>query len=153
LRLKLLNLVPNEYFCNLDAQGVRCDIDSRPELKYGSVEFTVPADFIIRQPVPLSYVFALDVSFQAIQSGLLKCAIQAVKEAIYRLPVYENRHINKIAIITFDKNIHFYNMSVCDGKSSKRYFIVRLIMSNFLVKAIPASNARCPRSAGCLFAP
>ena len=91
---------------------MRCDLETRPELRFGSVEFTVPKDFILRPPVPLSYVFALDVSWQAQQSGLLRCSIQAVKEAIARLPEYEGSQYNKVAILTYDRSVHFYNLSV-----------------------------------------
>lgn len=35
------SIVPDEYFCNLDATGKRCDISSRPELHLGTIDMTV----------------------------------------------------------------------------------------------------------------
>ena len=37
--------VPPEYFCHLDHKGTRTDIMSRPELLYGSVEYTATVDY------------------------------------------------------------------------------------------------------------
>lgn len=42
-----VSIVPPEYFCHLDMNGRRADIDQRPELKYGTVEFTAPEVIII----------------------------------------------------------------------------------------------------------
>ena len=37
--------VPPEYFCHLDHRGLRSDLDRRPELYYGSVEFVATAEY------------------------------------------------------------------------------------------------------------
>ncbi|TYG47371.1 hypothetical protein ES288_D11G332700v1 [Gossypium darwinii] len=42
----LLNDVPGDYFANLDATGRRIDLDQRPELLKGSVEFVAPTDYM-----------------------------------------------------------------------------------------------------------
>jgi protein transport protein SEC24 len=39
--------VPLEYFCQTDANGQRHDIDQRPELKYGSVEYLAPQEYMV----------------------------------------------------------------------------------------------------------
>ena len=39
--------VPVEYFCNLDAEGRRRDIDERPELSCGTVEYVAPAEYMV----------------------------------------------------------------------------------------------------------
>nr|CAD1841184.1 unnamed protein product [Ananas comosus var. bracteatus] len=44
----LLNDVPAEYYCALDATGRRLDIDQRPELSKGSVEFVAPTEYMVR---------------------------------------------------------------------------------------------------------
>lgn len=37
--------VPPEYFCHLDHRGMRADLDRRPELYYGSVEFVATSEY------------------------------------------------------------------------------------------------------------
>ena len=38
-------LVPAEYFCHLDHQGMRLDVYERPELHLGSYEFVATKDY------------------------------------------------------------------------------------------------------------
>ncbi|KAI8997900.1 hypothetical protein BDB01DRAFT_772851 [Pilobolus umbonatus] len=100
------NVVPDWYFANIDISGRRIDSHERPELRYGSVEFDVPADYYSdRAPAPLRYVFALDVSVLSIQTGMLQSQRRGAKVA------------NEIAIITFDKDVHFYNLSSSLGNA------------------------------------
>jgi len=44
--------VSNEYFCELDANGLRRDRLERPELTLGTVEFVAPAEYMVRPPQP-----------------------------------------------------------------------------------------------------
>jgi hypothetical protein len=56
----------------------------------------------------------VDVSVQAKQSGLTTLTTQAIKEAIKEIPRpvgLETTPID-IAIMTFDRTVHFYNLSV-----------------------------------------
>jgi protein transport protein SEC24 len=55
----LLNDVPPNYFCNLDANNQRKDRAERPELSRGSVEFVAPQEYMVRPPQPAVYVFML----------------------------------------------------------------------------------------------
>ena len=43
----MVNEVPVEYFCSLDANGRRLDHDERPELCGGSVEYVAPAEYMV----------------------------------------------------------------------------------------------------------
>lgn len=63
--------VPVEYFCALDANGRRQDADQRPELARGSVEFVAPQEYMVRPPMPPAYLFVIDVSANAVASGML----------------------------------------------------------------------------------
>lgn len=67
-----LCLVPGEYFAHLDASGRRVDLDQRPELTKGSVEFIAPAEYMVRPPMPPLYFFLIDVSLTAVRSGMLE---------------------------------------------------------------------------------
>lgn len=64
--------VPGDYFAHLDATGRRIDIDQRPELTKGSVEFVAPTEYMVRPPMPPLYFFLIDVSISAIRSGMLE---------------------------------------------------------------------------------
>jgi len=59
-------------------------------------------------------VFVLDVSLQSKQSGLMTIASQAIKEAIKGIPrpVGLDATPIDVGIITFDRTVHFYNLSV-----------------------------------------
>lgn len=95
--------------------GRRIDIDQRPELRYGSVDFQVPQDYnSARKPAPLSYVFAIDVSASATQSGMVKACCEALKIALYSNTSEHPKltSANKIGILTYDKSVQFYNLHV-----------------------------------------
>mmetsp|Transcript_2919 Transcript_2919/g.4880 ORF Transcript_2919/g.4880 Transcript_2919/m.4880 type:complete len:1045 (+) Transcript_2919:75-3209(+) len=101
------NEVPVEYFCTTDNTGIRRDIAERPELNCGSVEYLAPEEYMVRPPMPPTYVFAFDVSYPAIASGLLATAIDSVKSCLDSLPGAER---TQVGIITYDSTVHFYNM-------------------------------------------
>lgn len=107
------NAVPDWYFANVDMSGRRVDANERPELRYGSVEFEVTKDYYSkdRPPAPLSHVFALDVSVQAIQSGMLQSVCEALKHALYDGQGNPKLN-NRVGILTFNKDVHFYNLAV-----------------------------------------
>jgi hypothetical protein len=64
--------VPGEYFAHLDATGRRIDLDQRPELTKGSVEFVAPTEYMMRPPMPPVYFFLIDVSVSAVRSGMIE---------------------------------------------------------------------------------
>lgn len=103
------NEVPAEYFMNLDMSGRRMDIMRRPELRKGTVDFVASKEYYARPPKPASYVLAIDVTWGAMQSGMLKRAVDAIRELLYTgdrtLPPG-----TRVGIITFDKSVHFYNL-------------------------------------------
>ncbi|KAK0473732.1 hypothetical protein IW261DRAFT_1503103 [Armillaria novae-zelandiae] len=130
--------VSAEYFCNLDENGNRMDRLQRPELLAGTVDFAVPDEYWashppvgltrpyfsteppptgIRQPQPLNYVFAFDVSSEAVQSGFLQTACNALVMILYGGVDEEGMPLDscfppesQIAIFTFDRGIHFYDL-------------------------------------------
>ncbi|KAG9304124.1 hypothetical protein G9A89_019686 [Geosiphon pyriformis] len=104
------NEVPPEYFCNLDMSGRRADWEQRPELQFGTVEFTVPKDYWARPPSPVPYIFAIDVSWNSIKTGMLTKCVEAIKEILFSTP-NSIPPGGKVGIITYDKDIHFYNIA------------------------------------------
>lgn len=116
------NEVPSTYYSPLDMTGKRVDREQRPELMRGTVEFTVPKEYWEKEPTPLRWLFALDVSMEAVNKGLIASTCRAIQRAIYGEEGEENSDENvetarklpkgaKIAILTYDKEVHFYNLS------------------------------------------
>ena len=134
----LLPTVTSDYFCNLDANLLRLDLLQRPELTKGTVDFAVdsseeywsknpppqisspycsvdPPPTDSRQPEPLEIIFAFDVSSVAVASGFLKCACAFLKELLYGEDDLDDACFSRngrIAIITFDSTLHFYDLTV-----------------------------------------
>ncbi|KAF9996349.1 COPII coat Sec23p-Sfb3p heterodimer component [Modicella reniformis] len=107
------NEVEPMYFCNLDMNGRRCDLDQRPELRSGTVEFAVPKEYWGDKTLTAAaYVFAIDVSWNSIQSGMLQQCVEGIKHAIWD-EEGRSRLVPgaEIAILTYDRNVHFYNLS------------------------------------------
>jgi protein transport protein SEC24 len=101
--------------------GRRTDYDYRPELRYGTVDYIVPEDYWAKRPHPIRYLFAIDVSMTAVQSGMLASFCQSLNDILYGdhagngLP-----NGAKIGLVTFDRSIHFYNLKV----QQRRYGLV-----------------------------
>ena len=105
-----VNDVPDWYHSNLDANNLRRDRLQRPELCRGSVDYVVGKEFMIREPMVPTYLFVLDVSYSAVNSGLIDISIEAVREALQKIAEKSERA--KAGIITFNHNVQFY---VCDS--------------------------------------
>ncbi|CAL1353993.1 unnamed protein product [Linum trigynum] len=103
----LLNDVPGDYFAHLDATGRRVDLDQRPELTKGSVEFVAPTEYMVRPPMPPLYFFLIDVSISAVRSGMIEVVAKTIKSCLDDLPGYPR---TQIGFITYDSTVHFYNM-------------------------------------------
>ncbi len=104
---QMVNECPVDYFCALDGSGKRLDHDQRPELGSGAVEYLAPAEYMVRAPMPPTFVFLIDVSFASASSGMIQAACDAIKANLGSLPGDDR---TRVAVITFDKSIHFYNM-------------------------------------------
>lgn len=126
-----------EYFSHLDMSQRRMDLDQRPELRLGSVDFAVNRDYWVqdnptqpgslpREPTPLHYIFAIDVSWSSVRCGVVQEAVAGLKEIFYGgAKAGEGETAGaasigglpqgaKVAIITFDKSVQFYNLKVSD---------------------------------------
>eukprot|EP01114_Cavostelium_apophysatum_P006837 TRINITY_DN1833_c0_g1_i1.p1 TRINITY_DN1833_c0_g1~~TRINITY_DN1833_c0_g1_i1.p1 ORF type:complete len:964 (-),score=245.41 TRINITY_DN1833_c0_g1_i1:62-2953(-) len=103
-----VNDVPDAYYCPLDHQGRRQDYLTRPELSRGTVEFVATAEYIQRPPLPLAYLFAIDVSYNAVASGMLAMVVEKLRSILTALPESNN---NRFGFVTYDTSIHFYNLS------------------------------------------
>ncbi|KAI0761129.1 sec24-like protein [Irpex lacteus] len=130
------NEVASEYFCNLDANQMRLDHLQRPELNKGTVDFIVPEEYWAphppprikplytpvtpfreaekRKPAPMDYVFAIDVTVDALSSGFTTQACNSLLRVLYGDEAAEQpciRPQSRICIMTFDSSVHFYDLS------------------------------------------
>jgi protein transport protein SEC24 len=116
------NDTPVEYFCATSPQGVRVDRDQRPELTRGTVEFVVPKEYWTKEPVGMRYLFLIDVTQESFNKGFLESFCEGILGAIYGADEGEEKDENgdpkrkvpagaKVGFVTFDKEVHFYNVS------------------------------------------
>jgi protein transport protein SEC24 len=86
--------------------GRRLDIDQRPELLFGSVDWIATPEYCSRPPLPVSYLFCIDVGATSIANGMLAHFVDCAKYVIGILAPG-----TKVGIMTFDSAVHFYNLS------------------------------------------
>jgi protein transport protein SEC24 len=114
------NDVPGEYFAPTDQSGVRIDRLQRPELTLGTVDFMVPKEYWSKEPVGLRWLFLIDVTAEAVNRGFLHGFCEGIMNALYGGSADNvdgsdsTSRISKgakVGIVTFDKEMHFYNLS------------------------------------------
>ena len=130
------NDTPTEYYAPLEPNGARVDRMQRPELMMGTVEFLVPKEYWNKEPVGLQTLFLIDVSRESVHRGFLKGVCEGIAEALYgedgaadgtegdestsrRIPAG-----SKIGIVTFDREVQFYNLTVREPHSLSAPFVL-----------------------------
>lgn len=146
------NETPADYFSPTDPQGVRVDREQRPELTRGTVEFMVPREYWAKDPVGLRWLFVIDVGQEAANRGYLETFCEGILNALYSedglaTPDDETgleekakpRNLpagSKVGIVTYDKDMHFYNLSVSNRtRSSGNAVLMRPLSQASLEKA------------------
>lgn len=103
----LLNDVPTAFDYN-GTTGQSLNRYERHELNYGVVEFLAPPEYMVRPPQPLVYVFVLEVTATAVNSGLLATAARTILESLDNIPNEGER--TKVAFIGVDSSLHFFKI-------------------------------------------
>uniref|UniRef100_A0AAY3ZX11 SEC24 homolog C, COPII coat complex component n=1 Tax=Denticeps clupeoides TaxID=299321 RepID=A0AAY3ZX11_9TELE len=106
--------VPPHYFQHLDHTGKRVDCYERPELSLGSYEFLATVDYCKNNkvPQPPAFIFLIDVSYNAVKSGMVGIVCQELKTLLDYLP-RENPEVEsnvRVGFVTYNKVLHFYNV-------------------------------------------
>jgi protein transport protein SEC24 len=99
---------------------------ARPELNHSCVEYVAPTEYMVRPPQPAVYVFLIDVSHTAVQSGewatehstcgpnlwigMVATATRTILENLGRIPDEGER--TKIALVCYDTSLYFFSMPV-----------------------------------------
>ncbi|XP_012315614.1 protein transport protein Sec24C isoform X1 [Aotus nancymaae] len=109
-----INDVPPQYFQHLDHTGKRVDAYDRPELSLGSYEFLATVDYCKNNkfPSPPAFIFMIDVSYNAIRTGLVRLLCEELKSLLDFLPREGGAEESAIRVgfVTYNKVLHFYNV-------------------------------------------
>ena len=102
---KSINNIEDYYFKDEEEKK------NKIELNNGSYEFLLNKTFWKDQKPPnkLNFYFLIDISYKSIESGFAQCTLESIKNCIINNYFY-NCDVSqiKIALITYDTNIHFY---------------------------------------------
>jgi protein transport protein SEC24 len=151
-----LSLVSAAYFSNLNANMLRLDHAQRPELNRGTVDFSVPEEYWaqhppakinpsyfsidapstgFRTPQPMFYIFAFDVSKDAVETGFLETSCNLLKTVLYGGTSLDQEQLepcfppaSQITILTYDDTIHFYDLKVRNPTSDAPPLIDRVLL-------------------------
>merc|ERR1719210_3080084 len=121
-----VNELPEEFLYDPVSKSYG-DPSRRPECKSATIEFIAPTEYMLRPPQPAVYVFCLDVSHAAVETGYLKVFCDTLLDELEKLPG-DSR--TQIGFITYDRVVHFYSMS--DGATQPTQLTVCDIMDMFL---------------------
>uniref|UniRef100_H3ATB3 SEC24 homolog C, COPII coat complex component n=2 Tax=Latimeria chalumnae TaxID=7897 RepID=H3ATB3_LATCH len=107
-----LSDVPWQYYRHTDSTGKRVDQRSLQELCRGSYEFLTNEDPDKLSSAP-AFIFMIDVSYNAVRSGLLRLLCEELRTLIHLLPREKGADLSqvKVGFVTYDKALHFYNVS------------------------------------------
>uniref|UniRef100_T1J206 Sec23/Sec24 trunk domain-containing protein n=1 Tax=Strigamia maritima TaxID=126957 RepID=T1J206_STRMM len=121
-----LNDLPDEFLYDPVSKNYG-DPNRRPEIKSATIEFIAPSEYMLRPPQPAVYLFVLDVSRVATDTGYLKVFCDILAEELDKIPG-DTR--TQIGFITYDSCIHFYNLS--EGLSQPQMMVVSDVDEIFL---------------------
>ncbi|XP_046813506.1 protein transport protein Sec24A [Vespa crabro] len=101
-----VNDLPGEFQFDPVTQSFG-DPSRRPEVKTSTIEFIAPSEYMLRPPQPAVYLFILDVSRLAVESGYLTVVCNTITDELSRLPGDGRTQIGFLAV---DSTIHFFSM-------------------------------------------
>ncbi|XP_011883270.1 PREDICTED: protein transport protein Sec24A [Vollenhovia emeryi] len=121
-----LNELPEEFQFDPVTKSYG-DPSRRPEVRTGTIEFIAPSEYMVRPPQPAVYLFVLDVSRLAVESGYLQTVCNTITEELSSLPGDSRTQIGFLAV---DSALHFFSMP--DNVSQPHEMIVLDIDDVFL---------------------
>jgi len=106
---------PHNYFSHVDHQNQRQDKYQRAELCQGSYEFPATIQYCKdnKWPNAPAFIFAIDVSYNSVKSGMVELLCRNLLELIENLPKdsHEEASSMKVGFLTYSNVIHFYNLN------------------------------------------
>lgn len=117
------NDVIPEYYAPTDPSGARVDRLQRPELSFGTIEFTAPKEYSTKEPVPLKTLFLIDVSMESISKGFLEGVCEGILSTLYGDEAGAEAADNTedapksrlapgamVGFAAYDKEVHFFSV-------------------------------------------
>jgi protein transport protein SEC24 len=102
-------LVPSFFDWDTETRS-HVDRMKRVELTHSVVEYVAPQEYMVRPPQPVVILFVIDVSFPAVQSGMVALAAKTILDTLDSIPNTDNR--TKVGFMAVDAAIHFFNLGV-----------------------------------------
>ncbi|CAG5122017.1 unnamed protein product [Candidula unifasciata] len=84
------------------------DPQRRPEVKSATIEFIAPSEYMLRPPQPAVYLYLLDVSFNAVETGYLSQFSQILLDELDKLPGDAR---TSIGFLCYDSSLYFFNLA------------------------------------------
>ncbi|ESN92676.1 hypothetical protein HELRODRAFT_69899 [Helobdella robusta] len=101
------NELPSD-FCYDSTTNTYIEPHKRPEVKVATVEYVASTDYMLRPPQPAVYLYLLDVSFNAVETGYLSEFCEILIKELDRIPGDSRKQIGFIA---YDTSVYFFNLS------------------------------------------
>lgn len=79
------------------------------ELNYGCVDYVATSEFLARPPQPPVYLFVIDTSASAIETGMIQVLAESLIECIDQIPNNDGR--TRVGFITVDQSIGFCSLN------------------------------------------
>ena len=105
-----INNTDDYYYSDVDKNGIRLDINEKPELCCGSYEFFANKAYWKKgkNPTEALYIFIFENSNGAIDNGFFNACVESVKDVVSNESFYNGNNI-KISIITYNLGVDFYS--------------------------------------------
>jgi len=121
-----VNELPEEFLYDPVSKSYG-DPSRRPECRSSTIEFIAPQEYMLRPPQPAVYLFLLDVSRQALETGYLRSFCDTLVDEIDKLPG-DGRA--QVGFISYHRTLQFYQ--IAEGSSQATQLIVGDVDDVFL---------------------
>jgi len=121
-----VNELPEEFLYDPVSKSYG-DPSRRPECKSATIEFIAPQEYMLRPPQPAVYLFLLDTSRQALETGYLRNFCDTLVDELEKLPG-DSR--TQVGFITFNRTLQFYQ--IAEGSSQATQLVVGDLEDVFL---------------------
>ncbi|CUM65661.1 uncharacterized protein PRCAT00003309001 [Priceomyces carsonii] len=123
----LQNDIPSAFEYNEITRTAKNKFD-RTELNHSVVEFVAPKEYMARSPQPIVFTFIIDVSIEAVNSGLTGTITRTILESLDRIP--NQNKTARVSFIGVDSNLYYFKFN--EGLEGTEILVVSDIDEPFL---------------------